>query len=120
MRGEIFSVRHKWYDIGVELNIPYHTLNVIEKDHPNNCADCLRKMLEHWLTRTTPAPSWSGLVEALSSEPVGEQRLASQIQSKYCTTRDGPEDHALAGTIDVIPQNHILCAYGHLKPSRVL
>ena len=113
MRGEIFSVRNKWYDIGLELNIPYHTLNVIEKDCPNNCADCLRKMLENWLTRTYPGPSWSGLVDALSSEPVGEKRLARHLHSKYYTTRDGPEDRALAGTKDVTPQNHVLCACRH-------
>ena len=88
MRSEIFSVRDKWYDIGVELNIPYTTLNVIEKDCPNNCADCLRKMLVAWLSSDSPPPSWSGLVEALSSEPVGEKRLAREICSKYCATQE--------------------------------
>ena len=97
VRGEIFPVRNKWYDIGVELNIPYHSLNVIEKDCPNNCADCLRKMLEHWLTRTSPGPSWSGLVEALSSEPVGEKRLARQIRTKYCDTQDDNGDNVTTG-----------------------
>ena len=88
MRSELFSVREKWYDIGLELNIPFQTLNVIEKDSPNNCANCLRKMLMDWLSSSSPDPSWSGLVEALSSEPVAEKKLARAIQSKYCAAGD--------------------------------
>ena len=88
VRSELFSVRDKWYDIGLELNIPFQTLNVIEKDNPNNCANCLRKMLMEWLSSSSPDPSWSGLVEALSSEPVREKRLAREIHSKYCAASD--------------------------------
>ena len=117
MRSEIFSVRDKWYDIGVELNIPYTTLNVIEKDCPNNCADCLRKMLVAWLSSDSPPPSWSALVEALSSEPVGEKRLAGEIQTKYCATQEESVDQAegnqSAGDpcVTCITQCHIIIQY---------
>ena len=36
-------------------------------------------------------------MEALSSEPVGEKRLASQIQSTYCTTQDNSGDTGTKG-----------------------
>ena len=85
VRSAIYSVRHKWYDIGLELDIPFQTLNVIKTDCPQNSADCLREMLVEWLSCTSSAPSWSTLVEALSSEPVGEKRLADEIHAKYCT-----------------------------------
>ena len=88
VRSAIYSVRHKWYDIGLELNISFRTLNVIKTDCPQNSADCLREMLVEWLSRTSPAPSWSSLVEALSSEPVGEKRLADEICAKYCAPCD--------------------------------
>ena len=98
----MFSARDKWYDIGLELKIPYHTLNAIEKDCPNSCADCLRKMLVEWLTGDSPAPSWSGLVEALSSDPVGEKSLARDIHTKYCDSqeqvRDQDDDREPTGT----------------------
>ena len=88
VRSAVYSVRNKWYDIGVELNISFQTLNAIKADCPNNCAECLREMLVVWLSRTSPPPSWSGLVEALSSEPVGEKRLAEQIHTQYCVPHD--------------------------------
>ena len=91
VRSAIYSVRHKWYDIGLELKISFQTLNVIKTDCPQNSADCLREMLVEWLSRTSPAPSWSSLVEALSSEPVGERRLADEIHAKYCTPCDGQD-----------------------------
>ena len=83
VRSAIYSVRSKWYDIGVELNISVERLNVIRRDY-QNCADCLREMLVVWLSRTSPPPSWSGLVEALSIVPVGEKRLAEEIHTQYC------------------------------------
>ena len=88
VRSAKYPVRHKWYDIGLELNISFRTLNVIKTDCPQNSADCLREMLVEWLSRTSPAPCWSSLVEALSSEPVGEKRLADEIHEKYCVTQD--------------------------------
>ena len=105
MRSELFSVRDKWYDIGLELNIPFQMLNVIEKDNPNNCSSCLRKMLMEWLSSSSPDPSWSGLVEALSSEPVGEKRLAREIHCKYC----GPGKKSTY--ILNFSHVHVQCAY---------
>ena len=88
VRSAVYSVRHKWYDIGLELNISFRTLNAIKADYPNNCADCLREMLVEWLSTTSPPPTWSGLVEALSSDPLGEKRLADEIHSQYCVADD--------------------------------
>ena len=80
----IYTVQHKWYYIGLELNIPYHTLDSIKAQCPNNIEDCLTEMLKRWLTSISPPPTWSGLVQALSSAPVGEQRLAEEIRKQYC------------------------------------
>ena len=46
--------------------------------------ECLTEMLKHWLNCD---PSWSDLVQALSSEPVGENAIARQIHTKYCATQ---------------------------------
>ena len=83
VRREIFSINHKWYDIGLELKVVFTTLDNIKANFSETCK-CLTEMLKHWLTRTHPHPSWSGLVKALSSEPVGEKRLAREIHDKYC------------------------------------
>ena len=67
--------------------MPFTALDAI-KANQRTTDECLTEMLKQWLTRDSPPPSWSGLVEALSSEPVGEKRLAREICSKYCATLD--------------------------------
>ena len=84
VRTAIFSVRAKWYDIGVELEISHYTLNAIQTECPSNSASCLTKMLIEWLTSVSPPPTWSSLVQALSSEPVREKLLAKEIRERYC------------------------------------
>ena len=84
VRKAIFSVRTKWYDIGVELEIFHYTLDAIQAENPNNVARCLTKMLIKWLNRVSPPPTWSDLVQALSSEPVEEKVLAEKIRKQYC------------------------------------
>jgi len=90
IRTAIYSVRSKWYDIGVELDIAFHTLDAIKEqclDNTAHCldntADCLTEMLKKWLSSTSSPPTWTSLIEALSSEPVGEKRLAEEIREKY-------------------------------------
>ena len=80
----IYTVRSKWYHIGLQLKIPFQTLNVIRTEHRDNTTDCLTEMLQKWLTSVSPPPTWSGLVQALSSAPVGEERLAEEIRQQYC------------------------------------
>ena len=86
----IFTGRDKWYHIGLQLKIPFQTLNVIRREHRDNATDCLTEMLQKWLTSTSPPPTWSGLVQALSSAPVGEKRLAEDIRRQHCL-QDGEQ-----------------------------
>ena len=78
----IFTVKHKWYYIGLKLRIPHHTLDDIETNKANT-TDCLTEMLKRWLSSTSPPPTWSGIIQALSSVSVGEKRLAEGIKKKY-------------------------------------
>ena len=80
----IFTVRDKWYYIGLQLKIPFQTLNVIRTEHRDNTSDCLTEMLQKWLTSVSPPPTWDGLMQALSSAPVGQKRLAEEIREQYC------------------------------------
>ena len=65
----------------------------------NNCTtdECLTEMLKHWLNCD---PSWSDLVQAISSEPVGEKTLARQIQTKYCAQRKTDAGNETTGNND--------------------
>ena len=88
VRGALYQVCAKWYDIGIELKLSVGTLNAIREDLPR-VADCLRETCTHWLKRIDPRPSWEALTKALESPPVGEGHLAQQLRDKYC--RGGEE-----------------------------
>ena len=84
IRNAIQTVKDKWFNIGLELNIPFQILYAIRRKYNGNAAHCLSEMLKKWLISTSPPPTWSGLLQALSSEPVGERRLVEEIRRQYC------------------------------------
>ena len=73
----LHDVRSKWYNIGVQLNINTGTLDAIRREW-YDCGDCLREMIKHWLS--SGYPTIDALMEALSSEPVGENKLAENTR----------------------------------------
>ena len=87
VRGALYEVRAKWYDIGIELKLPIGTLKTIKKDNPQ-ANDCLTEMCIQWLNHNS-CPSWEDLTKALESPPVGEKHMAQQLRDKYC--RGGEE-----------------------------
>ena len=78
---ELYRVRAKWRRIGIELNLPPGTLDAIEQKK-SDPADWLEKVLTEWLNKETA--TWRELVDALNSVPVGETKLANQLEQKYC------------------------------------
>ena len=83
--NELHSVCHKWYNIGVQLEVPTFQLKNIEKKS-NDSMDQLRDTLDYWMSNDL-SPSWKHLVDALKAPSVGGNRLAKEIEEKYC----GPE-----------------------------
>ena len=86
VRAELFEARTKWYDIGLALKVPVATLESIEGQFGNH-SDKLRETLKIWL-KTAKKPSWQDVVGVLKSPVVGEPKLASDIEAKYCTTAE--------------------------------
>ena len=84
---ELNDTRAKWYDIGLQLRISVGTLNAIKKDC-NSTSDCLRETLTTWLKTCPSPPTWSNIVDALRSSTVGEVRVATDLEQKYCSTQD--------------------------------
>ena len=94
VQAAVYSIHHKWYNIGLQLGIAFTALDAI-KANQRTTDECLTEMLKQWLTRDSPPPSWSGLVEALSSEPVREERLARGLHAKYCATEEESVDQSV-------------------------
>ena len=77
----------QWYNIGMMLRVSLDRLDAIKEQY-SNPSDCLRETLKIWL-KTYPAHStWSNIIDALRSYTVGEIKLATDLERKYCLTQD--------------------------------
>ena len=68
-----------WHKLGLNLNIPKHELDKIERDYRGNDRQRL-EMLDLWLRRT-PNATWRDVVSAL--QQMEENTLAESIRQKY-------------------------------------
>ena len=76
LQDELYDVRGKWYNIGVQIDIDIGTLQSIKSEFSDN-GDALRELLTHWLKRE---PTWEALFRALRSRPVGAHDIAEKLQ----------------------------------------
>lgn len=76
LQDELFDLRGKWYNIGVQIDIDIGTLQSIKSEFSDN-GDALRELLTHWLKRE---PTWEALFRALRSRPVGAHDIAEKLQ----------------------------------------
>ena len=56
----------KWRQLGTELNIQEHLMNIIEHDHPDDCETCCSKMFTEWLDNS-PAACWEDVTTAVDN-----------------------------------------------------
>ena len=88
---DLFSIRPKWYNFGLALNLPLDGLDCIRIKYREDPSDCLREVvkarlkLEHKLT-------WRDIFIALRESIVGESVLADRIGAKLgCEPSCSPE-----------------------------
>ena len=79
--------RAKWYKIGLQLRVPVDKLDGIQCQF-DNPEDHLCELLKEWLKGATGStPTWRSIVKALSSQTVGEPKLADQLNAKHCQSQ---------------------------------
>ena len=84
----LHSVSHKWFCIGLQLDVPVYHLNSIEANQ-HNTQQQMCSMLEYWMNNATdPLPSWRVLVDALKAAAVSENRLSQDLEERYCSPED--------------------------------
>ena len=66
------------------LQIEEGQLNTIKAYHGNDSESCLREMLQTWLSRIDPSPTWFAMAETIES--LGKKELARDLRTKYCTS----------------------------------
>ena len=112
---EIFPVRDKWYNIGLQLQVPVKELQRIESEHKNDHTTCLRLMLIKWLE--LGCASWRSLCDALHSPIVlgGNAALANTLMEKYCQVGEkepNTKKRKLSQTVTVVTTK-VLCSKHH-------
>ncbi len=82
MCNELGKVKHKAYEIGIQLGISHGNLISFKQDG----VDLLSSEIDYWLNgNVNDVPvSWKAIVAALESEYVGEPACAQEIRMKYC------------------------------------
>ena len=60
----------KWRQLGKQLNIDQSLLDIIEKDHLNDCKLCCTKMFSTWL-QTNPTVCWEDITTAMDKVLAG-------------------------------------------------
>ena len=73
------KVAHKWKAIGIYLEIS--DLDSIETKHHGDTHLCLLEMLDAWLKRVDPPPTWSAIIDAV--EFLGEEQLGRELRNEY-------------------------------------
>ena len=80
------EVEHRWYQLGVLLGLPVHTLDGYQEDY-DDISERQHAMLQEWLqkgyTGGYEVPSQQVLVDAVEHSAGGENpRLASKLATK--------------------------------------
>ena len=90
--NELYEVRAKWYDLGVQLRMTTPDLDAIQTQYQNNPDACLRQMLSDWLTKEVPSPpTWQRVVDALSSSAINKKKLAEKIKVSFCSQNNATD-----------------------------
>ena len=82
--NELVTVNSKWEQLGIELNIAYHTLQDIEANYRHSIEKCMAEVIARWLAMDVGEFSWTTLCTALRSKLVDCPVLAAKIEVKYC------------------------------------
>ena len=75
------NVVNKLYDLGLELKVPYHTLEALETNFPTNVVKRRREMVKEWMSSAHNPPCWWDLVQALKR--IGMNALAVDIKEEH-------------------------------------
>ncbi len=78
----LYGVHRKWYSLGLELDCSIDELDAIELKSPTS-DQCLGRVLNLWLSRSSPRPTWEDLILALKEPTIGEEGLSIDIAGKY-------------------------------------
>ena len=81
MNALYHTMAGNWEHIGIYLLLPMTILKAIAAEHQHDPRTCLIRMLEVWLRRVDPPPTWSAIIETV--EFLGPRKLGRELREKY-------------------------------------
>ena len=92
----LHDMREKWYELGLKLSLSEDRLDTISSQNSTDSGDCLRAMLKYWMRNRPHTATIEVLLEALSSDSVGESELAEKTRHLNITLasqREGKKEY---------------------------
>ena len=75
------GIRHKWYDIGLLLQVRHSVLHEIYKSDDNNETK-LKKVIDHWKDTKSSFVNWETVITAVESPVINNKMLADYISQR--------------------------------------
>ena len=79
---EILEAKTQSRYLGLKLNIPEYEVTSIHKQY-SDPKDCLYHVLEEFLKRLDPKPTWKVIIAALRSPAVNLPQLAKKVETTH-------------------------------------
>ncbi|XP_064398478.1 uncharacterized protein LOC135345065 isoform X3 [Halichondria panicea] len=79
VKNALIEICADWYSLAIQLDIDCKTRKVIERDHPLTEAG-FHTMLQHWVRRPSPLPSWLALIRELKCPVINRADIAGDIE----------------------------------------
>ena len=83
IQTELWDARSRWRNIGIQLRMKIEDLEAIGEKNLNAPESCFTDCITTWLRQTEPPPTWTALINALRSPPVGFQEMAERLEGKF-------------------------------------
>ena len=78
LRNFLYPIKLKWYDLGIELDIPEEELDEIKSKNSDGYGACLRDMITARLKFRDDPLTWGHLADALEAKAIDELQLAGK------------------------------------------
>ena len=89
LQETLYPMRSKWYQFGVQLDVPIDTLDTILSSG-GNLDDKFLQMLKEWVQMESQGGvTWEAAVEVLKRRSIGENQLARNVARQWCKLVSG-------------------------------
>ena len=90
LQETLYPMRSKWYQFGVQLDVPTDTLDTISSSS-GNFGNKLLQMLKEWVKQmeSQGGVTWEAVVEVLKRRSIGENQLARDVARQWCKLDSG-------------------------------